>query len=118
MLPQGFTGQALQALVDSKQIDTSALPGLRMTLPVATTPVAEPSPSLSWIAGPVIGGLVGIALVGGVCWFLYTRYYRADVPVSSDGNGTDAAVRIRRASDKYRTQQAQPTAVQVRVRRE
>jgi LPXTG-motif cell wall-anchored protein len=29
--------------------------------------------SLAWIAGPVVGGVVGLLLIAGVAWWLYRR---------------------------------------------
>lgn len=102
---QDFTGPGLQAKVDAKEVDTAALAALLSLLDIAD-PAPKPKPNYGWIAGPVVGGVAGIALIVAGVWFLRKRRQAARVPVSFSAAGTDAAVRIRRVADKYTASQA------------
>jgi hypothetical protein len=97
---QDFTGVGLQAKVVAKEVNTTALAALLSLLGVAD-PAPKPKPNYGWVAGPVVGGVAGIALIVAAVWFLRKRRQAARVPVSFSAAGTDAAVRIRRVADKY-----------------
>lgn len=97
---QDFTGPGLQSRVDAQIVDTSALSAL-LALLATKDPAPKHTTNLAWIAGPVIGGVVGLAIVIGIIWWLHKRNSAARIPVSFNATGTDAAVRIRRVADKY-----------------
>jgi hypothetical protein len=96
---QDFT-TGLQARVDLQDVDTSALSAL-LALLATKDPAPKHTPNYAWIAGPVIGGVAGLAVVIGIIWWLHKRNNAARIPVSFNATGTDAAVRIRRVADKY-----------------
>lgn len=97
---QAFTGAALQSLVDSREVDTAALAALLELLAVES-PVPPQKHNYAWVAGPVIGGVAGLAAIIVGAWFLRRRRQRAAEPNGFSVAGTDAAVRIRRHADKY-----------------
>jgi hypothetical protein len=99
-LPQDFTGDGLQAKVAAKEVDTTAIAALLSLLDIAD-PASKPTPNYAWVAGPVVGGVAGIALIAAAVWFLCKRRQAARIPVSFSAAGTDAAVRIHRVADKY-----------------
>lgn len=66
------------------------------------TPVkSQPKQNLAWIAGPIVGGLAGLALVAGVGLWIQQRRRAAQLAPAFDGAGTDGVIRVRRASAKY-----------------
>lgn len=66
------------------------------------TPVkSQPKQNLAWIAGPIVGGLAGLALVAGVGLWIQQRRQAAHLAPAFDGAGTDGVIRVRRASAKY-----------------
>jgi hypothetical protein len=99
-LPQDFTGDGLQAKVAAKEVDTTAIAALLSLLDIAD-PASKPTPNYGWVAGPVVGGVAGVALIAAAVWFLCKRRQAARIPVSFSAAGTDAAVRVRRVADKY-----------------
>jgi hypothetical protein len=99
-----------------KVVDTSAISALLDMLAV-NAPLSTSKPYTGWIAGPVIGSIVGAALVGYAGWLLYRRRQRANGPAMFSDAETDAAASIRRVGAKYAAQQAaEPGAPQVRTK--
>jgi hypothetical protein len=106
--PQAYTGDALDTKAASKEVDTAALTALMTTLGVDGT--AQPARNLGWIAGPIIGGLAGLALLGVGAWYLVMRAKSGGLPVSFSAAGTDAGLRLPRVADKYAVGQSQEQA--------
>lgn len=104
--PQEYTGRGLQQKVDAKQVDTTAIQALMQLLDV-TDPAAAaaPKPNYAWIAGPVVGGVAGAAILVGIVFWLHARNSAIQAP-AFNAAGTDAAVRVRRVADKYAVQGA------------
>jgi hypothetical protein len=104
-----------------KTVDTSAISAL-LDMLALNAPLSTSKPYTGWIAGPVIGSIVGAALVGYAGWFLYRRRQRANGqlahgPAMFSDAETDAAASIRRVGAKYAAQQAaEPGAPQVRTK--
>lgn len=107
--PQEYTGRGLQQKVDAKQVDTTAIQAL-MRQQDFNQPATETAVALShgWIAGPVIGGVAGAAILVATIWWLYKRKNTPQAVPAAESNavGTDAAVRVRRVADKYAVQGA------------
>jgi hypothetical protein len=95
-------------MATNKEVDTAALTSLMSTLGVDSA--AQPAPYLGWIAGSVIGGVVGLALVGTGVWYLVTHARQGGLPVSANAAGTDAGLRLPRVADKYAVGQSQEVA--------
>lgn len=104
--PQAYSGDALATKAANKVVDTDALAALLEKL--GGKPARQVTPNYTWIAGPVVGGVVGLVLFIGLAWYVTKR--NRQVPVSFSTAGTDAAVRIRRAADKYAVGQSQEQA--------
>lgn len=97
---QAFTGAALAQLVANKAVDTAAIAAVMSTLGVQD-PASTPQPNYAWIAGPVLGGVAGAAILVGVIWLLHKRNMEIEAGRQFSAAGADGAVRVRRAEDKY-----------------
>jgi hypothetical protein len=110
---QAFTGTSLAAKLAARRINTAALTTVLVDLGAAQPP---PPHSNAWIAAPVVGSVVGAAvLVGAAALLLRARRQaaaagapgaRADADADAGAGGAarapaDAGVRVRRAADKY-----------------
>jgi hypothetical protein len=73
---------------------------MRMFAAPASTK-ASPTQNLAWLAGPIVGGLAGLALVAGIgLWVRQSRRAAQRAP-AFDGAGTDGTIPVKRASAKY-----------------
>lgn len=106
---QAFSGDTLDQKVASKQVNLAAITALLNQL-ATKPPEAAPATDHAWVAGPVIGGVAGAALLAGVVWYLVKRNQQPRVPVSFNAAGTDAAARVRRVADKYAVREPEGTA--------
>ncbi|KAF1930524.1 uncharacterized protein M421DRAFT_376078 [Didymella exigua CBS 183.55] len=71
---------------------TSSIPGATTSTPALPTQASEPEPgSKAWIAGVVIGPILGLALVGAGVWFFLRRKRKAvQLPQHSSGAHIDS----------------------------
>lgn len=70
---------------------------------------SQPAHNLTWIAGPIVGGLAGLALVAGVGWWIQKRRRASQLTPVFNEIGTDGVIRVKRGSAKYGMQrEAQP----------
>jgi hypothetical protein len=105
---QAFSADALAALTAAKVVDEGALSAMFALL---GQPDAEPAtkPSNAWIAGPVVGGVAGAAILIGAVWLLVRRKRSApgtaDAAVAAPAAAAvpvDAGTRVtRRGAAKY-----------------
>ncbi|KAL6811919.1 hypothetical protein V8C40DRAFT_257734 [Trichoderma camerunense] len=88
------TSSSSRTITTSKKTSRATTPSRTSTLAIPTSLVpqnAASSPSVSatppshaWIAGPVVGSIVGLAIVFGVLFYLWRRRYRHSKPDNFD----------------------------------
>lgn len=87
---QTYNEENIAKLAEAKVFNNTAILELMQALGATEDDFHHSS---AWIAGPVIGGVVAVALLAWVCYWVYTKYYinptipsLPDAAAGSDGN--------------------------------
>ncbi|KAK0766480.1 hypothetical protein N5P37_000205 [Trichoderma harzianum] len=88
------TSSSSRTITTSKKTSRATTPSRTSTLAIPTSlapqnaasspSVSATPPSHAWIAGPVVGSIVGLAIVFGVSFYLWRRRYRHSKPDNFD----------------------------------
>ncbi|QYT05213.1 hypothetical protein H0G86_012107 [Trichoderma simmonsii] len=88
------TSSSSRTITTSKKTSRATTPSRTSTLAIPTSlapqnaasspSVSATPPSHAWIAGPIVGSIVGLAIVFGVLFYLWRRRYRHSKPDNFD----------------------------------
>lgn len=84
VLLQDYSGAALDEKIAQKEVDTEALAA---TMPVVAAEQKYSWQDMAWVAGPVIGSVVGATILVGVWYMLKRKPCVAGNPVPVDAAG-------------------------------